>query len=267
MLNSSAERESRLSVAPARHRIFETGLGPATLRDLRQVVGKTLGRRAPLAEGGRDVKWWVNLADLSASYGERPIVHVFNLLAATPMMAWCREQMGDDLVAVLTYCIFRRFDPSWNPIPAHWHFDANIFGVDVPIVNLWMPLVDVGETAPGLSLVDAPRRPAALWSRMGKIAAARGGQFDAEARRLALFSDADVTTAMQADPEARVITPRLKAGGAIAFDQQYLHGTQEVEPGMGARDSFEFRVMHFDVAMKAELDKKFKLARIPRPAQ
>ncbi|MEQ8398334.1 hypothetical protein [Thalassobaculum sp.] len=261
----SAAKEQAVpgTMVPDRHRIFEAGLDPVTVADLKEVVSKTLGLRGPLDEGQRDQRWWVNLADLLKSHGERPVGHVLHLLAASPMMAWCRAQMGDDLVAVLTYCIFRRFDPSRNPVPAQWHFDANIFGLHTPIVNLWIPLVDVGVDAPGITLVDAARRPASLWSRMIETADSNG-RFDHVSRRGTLFPDADVSAAMAADPDVRFITPQIKTGGVIAFDHQYLHGTQVFQPGMGARDSFEFRVMPADIAKRTGLSRQFQVAVVPK---
>ena len=157
----------------------------------------------------------------------------------------------------------RRFDPTRRPVPAQWHFDANIFGLDTPMVNFWTPLVDVGETAPGLTLMNAPRRPEALWTRMIDIAAERDGAFDRENRRKTLFSDAEVAAAVAATPDAELVTPRVKAGGSIAFDHQYLHGTQVLTPEMGMRDSLEIRLLPLDVAVSRGLSSHYKIMKAP----
>lgn len=264
-MTRAQEQAAPAPTAAAHHRVFEAGLGLEDVARLREVVTKTLGRRGALPDGERDHKWWVNLANLYASHGSGPVGNILQLMAGTPVMAWCRAQLGDDLAAVLQYCIFRRFDPPRNPVPAQWHYDANIFGLHTPMVNLWIPLVDVGVTAPGLTLVDAARRPAALWERLVETAD-QAGQFDPETRRRTLFPDADVAAAMAIDPQARFITPQLKPGGVIAFDQQFLHGTQALQPGMGARDSFEFRVMPVDVARRAGLVDRFQVVHVPKAA-
>lgn len=262
-MSAAKQRTVPGEVVPDRYRVFESGLPPLAVGDLKEIVSKTLCLRGPLGEGQRDERWWIKLADLLKSYGDRPVDHVVRLLAASSMIGWCREQMGDDLVAVLDYCIFRRFDPSRNPVPAQWHFDANIFGLHTPIVNLWIPLVDVGVDAPGITLVDTARRPASLWQRMTDTADSNG-QFNHSSRRGTLFPDAEVSSAMAADPDVRFVTPQIRTGGVIAFDHQYLHGTQVFQPGMGPRDSFEFRVMPADVAKRIGVDRQLQVATVPR---
>lgn len=244
-------------------RVFERALSDQTVHELRRLVEDCLGSRPELADDERDVKWWMNLATLSEQRGVDPAKQVLRLFCESPLFAWCRQKMGPDLVFVLEYCIMRRFDPRRRPVPAQWHFDANIFGLSTPMVNFWMPLVDVGETAPGLTLMDTPRSPDELWTKMGAIAAERGGTFDAVNRRKALFADADVTAAVAATTDAALVTPRVKAGGAIAFDHQYLHGTQALTPSMGIRDSLELRLLPLDVAVKRGLADHYKVMRAP----
>jgi len=244
-------------------RVFERALPDQTVLALRRLVEDCLGARPELADDERDVKWWMNLATLSETRGVEPAKQVLRLFCETPLFAWCRQEMGADLVFVLEYCIMRRFDPRRRPVPAQWHFDANIFGLSTPMVNFWMPLVDVGETAPGLTLMDAPRSPDVLWAKMRAIAAERGGTFDAVNRRKALFADSEVAAAVAATTDAALITPRVNAGGAIAFDHQYLHGTQALTPAMGVRDSLEIRLLPLDFAVTRGLANHYKVMRAP----
>lgn len=129
------------------------------------------------------------------------------------------------------------------------------------MINTWTPLVDVGETAPGLTLVRGARRPERLWRKMREISL-EGGLFDRTNRGSTKFSDADVEDSVANDPEAEFVTPTVPAGGAIVFDHQYLHRTQRLTPAMGVRDSVEFRVMSERVFREAGLDKVHPIARL-----
>lgn len=250
--------------APARepyHRVFEQALEPDAVERLRSVIGQTLGRRGDLGDGQRDQKWWVSLGDFVA-HGKHGVAKLIleSVVPSAPVQA-AMKAVGDDPVAILQYCIFRRFDPRRNPVPAHWHFDANILGTETRMVNTWFPLVDVGETAPGITFVLGARRPDSLWQRLVDLADA-DGMFTSENRWQTLFPDADVDAAVMADPQAELVTPIVSAGGAISFDQQYLHGTQHLTAAMGLRDSFEFRVMSEKVARSTGLASQHKMLRL-----
>lgn len=143
-------------------------------------------------------------------------------------------------------------------MPAHWHFDATLLGMTVPVVNTWFPLVDVGETAPGITIVDSPPCPKTLWTALVGMADANG-LFAKDTRASTLFADGAVERALAGDPEVRLITPVVPAGGAISFDHQYLHGTQRLTPEMGVRESFEFRVVSERVARRFGLTDEFEI--------
>lgn len=256
---------SRLSEPAPYFQVFEQTLDQSTVRMLRSVVDQTLGRRESLSEGQRDHKWWISLLDIRKIAGDDTVAKIIAPLVGSPAIQSSMTAVGDDPVAVLHYCILRRFDPGRNPVPAQWHFDANILGTRTQMINTWHPLVDVGETAPGLTLVRGARRPARLWQRLVDSADA-AGMFNAESRRATLFSDADVEAAIDADPEAALVTPVVPAGGAISFDHLHLHGTQRLMPQMGMRESFEFRVMSEKTALDSGLANQYGMIRLYTPA-
>lgn len=248
------------AVAPY-HKVFDKALSEAVVASLRSVIEQTLARRSALAEGETDKKWWVSLEELRKHAGNDPIQDILKLVVGSPAIQAAMSAVGDGPVAVLQYCIFRRFEPTRNPLPAHWHYDANILGLGTRMINTWLPLVDVGETAPGITLVDGPRRPAALWQRMVDLADA-DGMFTAETKSSTLFEDEEVVEAVAADPQADFVTPAVPAGGAISFDQLFLHRTQRLTPDMGIRDSFEFRVMSEKVARETGLSQRFTMVHL-----
>lgn len=241
--------------------VFDPVLPRAGIAGLRQLLDRSLGRRPALEADQRDVKWWINLATISEQAGRPAALAILKLFCDTPLLAWARERLGHDLVFVLEYCILRRFDPVRRPIPSHWHFDANIFGPTTPMVNFWMPLVDVGDTAPGLTLASEARQPATLWSLVCDIP--DGSDSDPIARYQMLYSRDEVTAALDATPGVTLETPQLRAGGAIAFDQQFLHGTQALTPDMGVRDSLEIRLLPLDAAHSLGLDRRYTVVKAP----
>lgn len=246
-------------------RIFESPVSERQLPLYRGVVQRYLGARPALDPEQRDIKWWVNLANV-VDAGEVQVARsVLAAFCETPLFALAKERLGPELVFVLEYCILRRYDPVRRPVPALWHFDANIFGLETPMLNVWTPLVDVGTSAPGLSVFDRPRRPAALWAETTEIAH-DDGRFDASNRRRTLFDDSRIDAARSDEPDTNVLTPQISAGGAIVFDQQFLHGTQKLTPQMGMRDSLEIRLMPLEVATKLRLNEQYKVMKAPGSA-
>lgn len=232
---------------------FDAPIAAAPLAALQEAAGAFVASREPLQPGSRDTKWWNNFAILAQGGEAGAVRRIIQTFLRTECMAWCRAVLGRDLMFVLTFCHIRHCDPARDPVPTSWHFDAALMGPDVPMVNVWIPLVDVGVTAPGLTFVDGPRRPDALWQRLLDACSAYGEAVELRRRRVKPFSREDAEAAIAADPGVRVFTPRLSAGQAIAFDQNFLHTTQEIVPEMRPRTSLEIRLVSAEVARAAGL--------------
>jgi len=260
-IDEQATRDQGVAEPAPYHKVFDAALPEQTLKVLRSVVAQTLGRRDDLEVGARDTKWWISLDEIRKAAGDQPVRQIIQTIEPSPAIQSAMAAVGKDPVAILQYCIFRRFDPHRNPVPAQWHFDANILGLKTRMINTWFPLVDVGETAPGITIIRGARRPATLWQRMIDLAD-DDGMIPSANKRLTLFPDADVEAEVAADPEADYVTPIVPAGGAISFDHLYLHGTQRLTPEMGARESFEFRVMSERVARETGLARKWAMVRL-----
>jgi hypothetical protein len=245
----------------AYQRVFERAVPDSVLSTLRMMTKKTLGGREPLQDGQRDQKWWVSLLDLYKAGSTDAVKTIIAEMARTDGVRAAMEAVGDDPVAIMHYCILRRFDPNRNPVPAQWHFDANILGLNNQVINTWIPLVDVGETAPGITLVVGARRPRRLWEAMVELVD-EDGNIPRAAKARTLFPDEVVEREVAADPDAAYLTPVVPAGGAIAFDHQILHTTQRLGADASPRESFEFRVMSERVARAAGIIEKHPLARL-----
>lgn len=243
-------------------KIFDRAFDDAAVQELRAIVAKTLQARPALAPGERDRKWWNDMRGLLAAGMDEDVRRALSLFCGTPLLGWCRQQLGDDLYFALNYIHFRYYDPVRRPIPNAWHFDAVVMGIDVPMLNFWIPLDDVGETAPGLTVVTEACRPRQAWKLFVDACEANGGSVRSGRRAIRPLDNVDVAQLLADEPDADLVTPRLKAGSAISFNQMHLHATQSITPEMGPRASLEVRLVPGEAVRKHRLSEVTALARV-----
>lgn len=126
----------------------------------------------------------------------------------------------------------RRQLPSDDGHHVPWHMDANFVGFGHPMFTVWIPLVDVGETAPGLEFVDHGLERNDLYRQWALLTN------DDRGRRV--FQDDKLEEALG---EHTIETPKLKVGQCLVFDQTELHRTQHLPEATNARWSIDLRVV------------------------
>lgn len=123
---------------------------------------------------------------------------------------------------LLERSFFRRHENALRHVP--WHIDADaaaVAGIAKESVNVWLPLEDVGETAPSLEFI------------LGS---------NAIMRELPLLDAHRARTDewVKENTSNRRWTPSACLGDALIFDQYTLHRTQQM-PARARRLSCEFR--------------------------
>jgi len=176
----------------------------------------------------------------------------------TRAFAFLRETLGDRIVILLQHTIVRRRDASRTGDRSPWHLDVDFMGYDGEMLNMWIPLVDVGAGHPGLTFIigeEATRRAWAHWSAWAESnwsPASRVAAKDlfGDDTRLAEILGTDLTDVAR--------TPILKAGDAILFNQAVLHRTQDPTAAIGPRYSVELRL-----ATLSDLPQTYRAAALP----
>lgn len=132
--------------------------------------------------------------------------------------------------------LFRRQTPQSANAPAlPWHQDAAFLGPVSPVWNLWCPLVNCGEQAPGLEvlrlnlsqILAPPQLPA------GHIIQA-GDPYE-----LYAFPDAWLK---ERYPDTPCWLPQMQVGDLLCFHERILHRTGLLPQMTTARLSLELRV-------------------------
>lgn len=190
-------------------------------------------------QGGR---WDVTLVKMAKVHGKAFVSRALRLVMSDVLLEQARAQFSEDVRFVLQYGVLRYYDPAAGGPFAHWHFDANILGPDTRMLNFWIPLVDVGVTSPGITLVTPRRAPEAVWQHLRGVAA-KDGRITEANRKMTHYADGAIADEIEKDERCKTITPVIPAGGALVFDHQTLHRTQFLTKGMTPRYSFEVRVV------------------------
>lgn len=195
-------------------------------------------------QGGR---WDVTLVKMAKVYGKDLAFRTLQLVMSDALLTQARAQFSEDVYFILQYAVLRYYDPSVGGAFANWHFDANILGPYTRMLNFWIPLVDVGISSPGITLVTPKRAPQTVWQHLENVVAKDGRITDAN-RKMTLYADKAMADEIEKDESCKLITPVIPAGGALVFDQQTLHRTQFLTQGMTPRYSFEVRVVPESIA-------------------
>jgi Phytanoyl-CoA dioxygenase (PhyH) len=128
--------------------------------------------------------------------------------------------LGEDWYLLEKCSFFRR--PSSPTSLLRWHIDADGAQTgEAMCVNVWLPLDAVGVDLPGLSVVPGSHR------KMRELPLLTDGDYDRDDEFAAALGPA--------------VTPRLKPGDALIFDQYTLHRSQPTARSRFSRTSCELR--------------------------
>jgi len=156
--------------------------------------------------------------------------------------AIAQKILGPHPVFLLHHCIVRRRDIRDPADASPWHLDADFMGATGEMLNIWIPLVDVGSDHPGLSFLtdkDAVRRVWRAWCRWVDDPTSR----TRPDMPFPPVSDPEWLAATAGiDPDHRAVTPPLSAGDAIIFNQCVPHRTQATAGAAAPRYSIELRL-------------------------
>lgn len=207
---------------------------PATVQDMVGLIDEMMGVETALRADRAYRTMTEYLAIFRVDLVERLLVP----FCRSPMCDIAREMLPGDPVFLLHHCIVRRYDQSVAGTSSPWHLDAEFLGRKHPAVNFWIPLSDVGEHRPGLTFATEPSiatEAVETW-----VQAVTGSPDPAAALgegRRALHAILE--------PAAQV-SPVLRAGEALLFDQVVPHKTQRIEGPAEMRYSMEIRIAGSD---------------------
>lgn len=142
------------------------------------------------------------------------------------------DLLGRDIAYVLTISQLRVQYPTMPTTHVPLHQDLAFTGIDYPVLNLWVPLVDCGESAPGLEFIDRfVDTDLTHMVEEDKTDSVNFAAIDLDSREAFLRERYG----------GEVINPILKAGDAMVFDQFALHRTAIREGMTRPRYSLELR--------------------------
>jgi ectoine hydroxylase-related dioxygenase (phytanoyl-CoA dioxygenase family) len=131
-----------------------------------------------------------------------------------------RRLLGEDWYLFDQCSFFRR--PNSQASLLRWHIDADGGQLNRAMcVNVWLPLDAVGGDLPSLNVIPGSHR------KMRELPLLTGGDYDRDDAFAAALG--------------RAVTPRLKPGDALIFDQYTLHRSQPIACKEFSRTSCELR--------------------------
>jgi|GEM_PF-2368674 len=176
-----------------------------------------------------------------------------------PGFANVRQLLGNDFYFMLAHCFARQRDLT-NPTDRNgWHFDAAFMGLNGEMINVWVPLVDVGNDVPGLTFLSELQDRQKMWSAFERWAEANWNPEHGPAST-EMFSD-QRTVQRHLGHVPNVITPTVQAGDALVFNQATFHRTQDLANPSGVRTSIEFRLARSDAVPRSYAERQLPAAR------
>ena len=176
-----------------------------------------------------------NFAMIDEHKGERGAEireSIMNMFCASPCLQVAEKVLRDQPVFLMHECAFRFHEPGQYDSHLAFHLDGQFMGTESTTLNFWVPTVDVGETAPGLTFLR-PECDIRLFINafnQNKM----GGP--------TVHTEADLERIYGAPIDSLVTTPVVTAGSVLLFHQTTLHSTQKLPEGGNYRLSIEFRI-------------------------
>jgi ectoine hydroxylase-related dioxygenase (phytanoyl-CoA dioxygenase family) len=229
-------------------RIVREALALSTIEALRGLNSWALSERSWETATRGNRKTEKTLRDMIA---EGLIGHprtLFALFKGTEIEKIWNEVLGPEIALCLTSTIMRDFNPVNSPKPARWHYDAFLLGMSTPMLNTWVPLNDVGRTAPGMTMCKIPHWPREYWQRAADLADEHG-MVPAARQEEVKYNNDEIMALAEKEEEFPLFDTILDAGDVIIFDHQHIHGSQHSLMNAGRRQSLEVRVVPLKYAL------------------
>lgn len=174
--------------------------------------------------------------------GRRYAEQTLDIFRDSPCYEMAKAILGPDIRFLVPHCTFRYHEPGVFHSHQPFHFDANFLGTDSTMLNFWIPLVDVGLKAPGLTFLK-PEVDAEIllksWLEAIYVAKAKGIDFLRVNKR---YTAEDIGKLYGTRPSDVLFSPVLSAGSVALFHHLTLHATQPLPNGGDYRLSLEIRV-------------------------
>jgi hypothetical protein len=211
--------------------VLASAFGPDQVARLTEIVRMLIPKN--LEDG--DINSYDMMKSLTA-YGElgRSLMEeTFQIFLNSTCPQVAHRLLRDTPVILFPHCAFRFHQPGDDHSHLPYHFDGGFMGTDVTTLNFWIPLVDVGETAPGITFLKPKVDPTPfLKDWLTEVTRKSGKRYSAE----------EIGRLYGQEPSDLLHTPVLQAGSVAVFHQLTPHATQKLPDGGDYRISIEVRV-------------------------
>ncbi len=160
----------------------------------------------------------------------------------TKAFAAALDALGGRVVVLMRHSIVRRRDVGVVADRSPWHLDVDFMGIEGEMLNVWIPLVDVGTGHSGLTFIMDRDATARAWSAWLDWAGEHWSSVKRTSAGDLIGDEARLREILGVEPDTIARTPLLKAGDALLFNQAVLHRTQDPTGAPGPRHSIEMRL-------------------------
>lgn len=205
----------------------------------------------------------VNLQLMIANRREEAALEILTEFCRSEARAVADRLFPGGFCFLLSNCAARSHQPGDDESRLLFHFDANFMGEDAPIVNFWVPFVEVGTGAPSLSFVDPAIDVQGVVAHWRALFARHQKAPPAVNPASIVYRRSELERFLGRGPDDLLLTPVLPAGSVLAFHQLVLHATEQVGAGERFRQSLEFRICDPAAVPRIYRDRDFRIA-VPR---
>ena len=203
---------------------------PAQIDELKRLSEASIPRDMPPEQ--------MNSSDMQKTLttvpeGEAVVRRMIELFCEAGCLGMAQKLLKGEAAFLLPQCAYRYHQPQTYNSHLPFHLDAAFLGADAMSLTFWVPLVDVGETAPSLTFlrpeIDS-RRFVEAW-----VERARTG-------KMPYFDGKEIAEVYGEPAESLFVSPVLPAGSVSIFHHMTPHATQAMPEGGSYRISIDFRI-------------------------
>lgn len=165
--------------------------------------------------------------------GEEVVRRMLELFCEAGCVGMAQKLFKGEVAFLLPQCAYRYHQPQTYNSQLPFHLDAAFLGADAMTFTFWVPLVDVGETAPSLTFLrpGIDNRPfIEAWVNRART------------RQMPYFDGNEIAEVYGEAAETLFVSPVLPAGSVSIFHHMTPHATQAMPEGGNYRISVDFRI-------------------------